>query len=103
MLSEHFSQGQIETTEPADPFQKRTFGRKMRKSAVSLIHEHEPRPVSLPKIDPAALRSCQQLQEMRPGEPQEECDEDADIYMREVEVLMARLRVGLEKIEENCR
>jgi ribosomal protein S13 len=25
------------------------------------------------------------------------------MYMREVEVLMARLRVGLEKIEENCR
>jgi hypothetical protein len=36
MLNEHFSQGQLDTTEPTDPFQKRTFGKKMRKSTVSL-------------------------------------------------------------------
>jgi hypothetical protein len=25
------------------------------------------------------------------------------MYLREIEVLMARLRVGMEKVEQNCR
>lgn len=35
MLNEHLSQPSLDTTEPTDPFQKRTFGKKLRKSAVS--------------------------------------------------------------------
>lgn len=86
LLNQHLSQPILDTTEPADPFQKRTFGKKLRKSAVSLIDDH--RPASLPK--PAEMAN--QVE-----------DGETEAYMREVEVVLARLRVGLEKVEESCR
>ena len=59
LLSEHLSLPSAESTEPADPFQKRTFGRKMRKSTVSILDEQ--RCASLGKLDGFAVRSVQQL------------------------------------------
>jgi hypothetical protein len=91
MLSEHLSHPSLDPTEPTDPFQKRTFGKKLRKSAVSVIEE---RTASLPRLE-EPVRKAQAREE--------ECDEEAEMYMREVEVLMARLRVGLERVEESCR
>lgn len=50
-LSEHFSLPTFQVDEPANPFQKRQFGKKMKKSNVSLIEESHVRMASLPKLD----------------------------------------------------
>jgi hypothetical protein len=40
MLREHQSVPDLEPNEPVDPFQKRQFGKKMRKSSVTIVNDH---------------------------------------------------------------
>ena len=55
-LSEHFSLPAFQVDEPTNPFQKRQFGKKMKKSNVSIIEESHVRTASLPKLDESCLR-----------------------------------------------
>lgn len=49
MMREHQSMPYLEPNEPVDPFQKRQFGKKMRKSAVTMVNDHA-RNSSLPHL-----------------------------------------------------
>lgn len=40
LMNEHQSLPEIELNEPVDPFQKKQFGKKMRKSTTSICDEH---------------------------------------------------------------
>ena len=105
LLSEHLTHSSLDPTEPHDPFQKRTFGRKLRKSALSAHsppREHPSLPRALPALHPDG-RPQEERGDHQLRADQQGGDEETEMYMREVEVLMARLRVGVERVEEHCR
>jgi hypothetical protein len=109
-LLSHHSLPQLLESEPADPFQKRQFGKKMKKSAlqpVSDVTNHNSHfnssKLSADEDQPLSYMHNLNMHLNDPFGRIEKHEEEIDKKLREINKLFSRLKGNLDGLEDEYR